>query len=69
MKLILVSAESGCNEKEIIEYAINVDKQILKIYRRLEEKFTSEWKIRKLQLMEAEKIQRVMKLQTMLTRV
>jgi rubrerythrin len=67
--LFLSPPGTDATKKEIIEYAIHVDKKILKIYSRFEGNFTSEWKIRKLQLIMAEKTERVIKLQKMLAKV
>ena len=67
LRYLLFSPPSpAATSTEIIEYAMNVEKKMVEFYRSFADKFTSEWKIKKLQLIEAEKIQHFMKLQNML---
>lgn len=64
--LSLSPPSSDVTKTEIIEYAMNMERKMVEFYRSFADKFTSEWKIKKLQLMEAEKIQHFMKLKNML---
>jgi len=64
--LFLSPPSSDVTKTEIVEYAMNIERKMVEFYRSFADKFTSEWKIKKLQLMEAEKIQHFMKLKNML---
>ena len=63
--LFLSPPSSDVTKTEIIEYAMNMERKMVEFYRSFADKFTSEWKIKKLQLMEVEKIQHFMKLKNM----
>ena len=63
---LLLPPSPDATSTEIIEYAMNMERKMVEFYKSFADKFTSEWKIKKLQLMEAEKIQHFMKLKYML---
>ena len=64
--LFFFAPSPDVTKTEIIEYAMNLENKMVEFYRSYADKFTSEWKIKKLQLLEAEKIEHFIRLQNML---